>query len=177
MFYSHRLHTRPAGLHKEFPIVLCGGRLTQQYIVEAWSIIEDAQLKWIRDHQKELRRDVYIGVVDALAQDSNINPDNIGKRFILPSSYTGSTRFMLQCFQDSMAIVGAYGKPTFFITVSDTQLSNIERYVVRRYFCFWYRLELLGVWHERHRQLNQVNPLATVLERDDVEFRASLDCK
>ena len=118
MFYSHHLHTHPTGPHKEFPIVLHGGRLIQQYIVEVWSIIEDAQLKWIRDNQKTLRRDVYLGVVDALAQDANINPGNIGKRFILPSSYIGSSCFMSQYFQDSMAIVGAYGKPTFFITVT-----------------------------------------------------------
>ena len=118
MFYSHRLHTRPAGPRKEFPIVLHGRRLTQQYIIEAWSIIEDAKLRWIRANQKTLRRDVYLGVVDALAQDADIDPDNIGKRFILPSSYIGSSRFMTQCFQDSMAIVGAYGKPTFFITVT-----------------------------------------------------------
>jgi hypothetical protein len=59
-------------------------------------------------------------VVDALAQDADIDPDIIGKRFILPSSHIGSRRFMCQCFQDSMAIVGvgAYGKPTFFITVT-----------------------------------------------------------
>ena len=116
MFYSHHLYTHPTGSHKEFPIVLHGGRLTQQYIVEAWSIIEDAQLKWIRDNQKTLRRDMYLGVVDALAQDTNINLSNISKCFILPSSYVGSSCFMSQCFQDSMAIVGAYGKLTFFIT-------------------------------------------------------------
>ena len=116
VFYSHRLHTRPTGPRKEFPIVLHGGRLTPQYVVEAWSIIEDAKLRWIRENQKTLRRDVYLGMVDALAQDADLNPDNIGKRFILPPSYTGSKRFTSQRFQDSMAIVGAEGKPTLEFT-------------------------------------------------------------
>lgn len=99
MFYSHRLHTRPAGPHQEFPIVLHGGRLTQQYVIEAWSIIEDANMRWLRDNQKTLRRDVYLGLVDALAQDADIvDPDHMGKRFILPSSHIGSRRFMCQCF-------------------------------------------------------------------------------
>ena len=60
---------------------------------------------------------MYLDVVDALAQDANINLGNIGKHFILPSSYIGSSHFMSQCFLDSMAIVGAYGKSTFFITI------------------------------------------------------------
>ena len=104
--------------HTNHPFTLHAGRLTQQYIIEAWPIIEDAKLRWIRENQKALRRDVYLGVVDALAQDADIDPDNIGKRFILPSSHIGSRRFMCQCFQDSMAIVGADGNPTFFITVT-----------------------------------------------------------
>jgi len=40
----------------------------------------------------------------------------IGKRTILPSSYTGGDRFMQQPFQDSMAIVRHFGSPTLFIT-------------------------------------------------------------
>ena len=60
---------------------------------------------------------MYLGVMNALTQDTNINLGNIGKCFILPSSYIGSSCFMSQCFQDSMVIVRAYGKLTFIITI------------------------------------------------------------
>ncbi|KAA6407002.1 MAG: hypothetical protein FRX48_09300 [Lasallia pustulata] len=40
----------------------------------------------------------------------------LGRRIILPSSYTGGDRHMQQLFQDSMAIVRHFGKPTLFVT-------------------------------------------------------------
>jgi len=42
--------------------------------------------------------------------------DRIGKRVVLPSSYVGGDRFMQQLYQDSMAIVRHFGKPSLFIT-------------------------------------------------------------
>ena len=42
----------------------------------------------------------------------------LGRRFILPSSFTGSDRFMQQLFQDSIAIVRFFSKLTFFITAT-----------------------------------------------------------
>lgn len=41
---------------------------------------------------------------------------DLGRRIILPSSFTGSDRYMAQLFQDSMAIYEAFGQPSFFIT-------------------------------------------------------------
>jgi hypothetical protein len=46
----------------------------------------------------------------------DVSAGDLGRRFILPSSFTGGDRFMQQLFQDSMAIVRYFGKPTFFIT-------------------------------------------------------------
>ena len=40
----------------------------------------------------------------------------IGKRIILPSSHTGSPRYMIQNYQDAMAICRQYGNPDLFIT-------------------------------------------------------------
>ncbi len=42
--------------------------------------------------------------------------EELGCRVVLPSSYIGSDRAMQQLYQDSMAIVRHFGKPTFFIT-------------------------------------------------------------
>ncbi|KAG3092327.1 hypothetical protein PI125_g17166 [Phytophthora idaei] len=44
--------------------------------------------------------------------------DRIGKRAILPSSYTGGPRQMYRSYQDSMAIVREYGKPDIFLTMT-----------------------------------------------------------
>ena len=40
----------------------------------------------------------------------------IGKKVMLPSSFTGSASYQHQLYQDAMAIVQCYGKPDLFIT-------------------------------------------------------------
>ena len=42
--------------------------------------------------------------------------NNIGRRIILPSSFTGGPRQMYQLYQDAMSIVSHFGKPDLFIT-------------------------------------------------------------
>ena len=42
--------------------------------------------------------------------------DEVGRRVVLPSSYVGGDRFMQQLYQDSMALVRHFGKPSLFIT-------------------------------------------------------------
>src|ERR1700752_2203757 len=49
-------------------------------------------------------------------EDANL--DEVGKKIILSSSFTGSTRYLQQLYQDSMAIVREFGKPDLFITVT-----------------------------------------------------------
>ncbi|MBW0498906.1 hypothetical protein O181_038621 [Austropuccinia psidii MF-1] len=41
-----------------------------------------------------------------------------GKRIILPSTFIGGTRSILQLYQDAMALVKLYGKPSLFITMT-----------------------------------------------------------
>ncbi|XP_076049277.1 uncharacterized protein LOC143029952 [Oratosquilla oratoria] len=57
---------------------------------------------------------MYSGLMDHLARN-NENEDP-GGPVILPSSFTGSSRNMQQCYQDAMAIVCKYGRPDLFIT-------------------------------------------------------------
>lgn len=42
----------------------------------------------------------------------------IGKRIVLPSTFTGSRRYMSRVYHDAMAIVRQYGKPDLFITIT-----------------------------------------------------------
>ncbi|OWZ03189.1 Helitron helicase [Phytophthora megakarya] len=44
--------------------------------------------------------------------------DQVGKRVILPSSYTGGPRQMHKSYQDSMAIVREFGRPDIFLTMT-----------------------------------------------------------
>ncbi|CAL9026294.1 unnamed protein product [Prunus brigantina] len=53
--------------------------------------------------------------------DSDAN--NVGQKVILPSSYTGSTRYMLNNYQDAMAICRHYGNPDLFITFPQCQMA------------------------------------------------------
>ena len=96
---------------------LWGGHLFQQYVVDAWASVEQNNLNWARNHQKELRADVYSGLRDAALGD-NVNLAEHGTRIILPSSFIGSERHMNQLFQDSMAICRAFNKPDIFLTMT-----------------------------------------------------------
>ena len=63
--------------------------------------------------QKQLRAELYNGLQDAIhAGDTQ----RAGRKVILPASFTGGARFMVNHYQDAMAIVRAFGKPTFFVT-------------------------------------------------------------
>ncbi|XP_074347204.1 uncharacterized protein LOC141686038 [Apium graveolens] len=54
-----------------------GGRLWQQYVVDAFTAIEQYRLDWIRDHQTTIRSDLYHNIRDAI-QKGDRNPSNIG---------------------------------------------------------------------------------------------------
>jgi hypothetical protein len=110
-FYRYRLHVR----NGEFSPLFYATRLFQQYVVDAFAACERTALDWIRNHQKNIRADVYQGLADMLLFD-DANLQDLGHRVVLPASFTGSDRAMQQLFQDSMAIVRHFGKPTFFIT-------------------------------------------------------------
>jgi hypothetical protein len=110
-FYRFYLHVR----NREASPLFWACRLFQQYIVDAFVACETTALDWLRKHQDKIRADVYNGLTDTLIRE-DVSPADLGRRFVLPSSFTGGDRFMQQLFQDSMAIVRYFGKPTFFIT-------------------------------------------------------------
>jgi len=113
-YFAFRLHPRPM----EPSDLFRGGRLLQQYMVDAWASIEDSELHWVRNNQKTIRSDLYDGLRDALRHDPNVQLGERGKRIVLPASHPGSTRHMYQLFQDSMAIARHCGKPDIFLTMT-----------------------------------------------------------
>ncbi len=87
----------------------------QQYIVDAYAAIEQNRLNYLRRNQKTLRVDLYQGLQDAL-EAGDTNTTTLGTRIVLPSSFTGGPRFMVQLYQDAMAICRSFGLSSYFIT-------------------------------------------------------------
>jgi Helitron helicase-like domain at N-terminus len=70
---------------------------------------------YIRSNLQQLRAECYYGIIDAFgANDSN----HIVYQIILPATTIGSTRYMQQRFQDSMALVRKFGKSDLFLTLT-----------------------------------------------------------
>ena len=93
------------------------GRLFQQYIVDQYVKWETNSLNWHYKNQAKLRTETYQGLNDMVYnEEADIN--QVGKQIILASSFTGSTRYFQQLYQDAMAIVREFGKPDLFITVT-----------------------------------------------------------
>ncbi|OMO54516.1 DNA helicase PIF1, ATP-dependent [Corchorus olitorius] len=96
-------------------ILLRGGRLFQQYCVDAYSSVQEGELLWLNNHQTEIFADMYTNVRDAVHR-GDVDTSAIGKRVILPASFTGGPRYLYQKYQDAMTIFRAYGYPDLFIT-------------------------------------------------------------
>ncbi|XP_074347409.1 uncharacterized protein LOC141686263 [Apium graveolens] len=112
-YYNYKLMIRPLeGLTPHL-----GGRLWQQYVVDAFTAVEQYRLDWISRNQTTIRSDLYSSVRDALRKGDN-DPDYVGKCIILPASFTGSPRYMSQYFKDSLALCRVIGHPTLFLTMT-----------------------------------------------------------
>ncbi|XP_071692044.1 uncharacterized protein [Rutidosis leptorrhynchoides] len=95
--------------------LLRGGRLFQQYLVDAYTAIEEQRLRWLRNHQNDLWTNKYHNVCDAVTR-GDTKVESIGKRIVLPSTYIGSPRYMMQNYQDAMALCREFDNPDLFIT-------------------------------------------------------------
>ena len=109
-FYSFYLMQR-----QNFNLLLKCGRLFHQYIVDQYAKIEQERLNYCLHNQNELRAELYQGLSDSV-NAGDTNGSSVGRKLVLPSSFTGSPINMNQLYQDAMAIVRRYGKPDLFIT-------------------------------------------------------------
>ena len=94
------------------------GKLLQEFIVDAWAITEQSRLTWIKFNQAKLRIYHRQGIADALAADPTVDTADLGQRIILPSSFSGSTRNMIQHCQDALAINRYYHGADLFLTAT-----------------------------------------------------------
>ena len=110
--------------------MLYGKRLFQQYVVDMYIKVETSRLDYIRNHQKQIRSDLYQGVVDSLQAGEN-RADAVGKWIVLPTSFIGGRRDRRRRYLDAMALVQKYGKPDIFLTMTcnpnwDEIISELE---------------------------------------------------
>ncbi|XP_062198863.1 uncharacterized protein LOC133901533 [Phragmites australis] len=112
-YYCYKFQIRP-GI---FNSMLFGKRLFQQFTVDTYIKIESSRLDYIWAHQRELRADLYQGLVDNLHAGER-RADAIGKWTVLATSFIGGPRDKRLRYMDAMALVRKYRKPDVFLTMT-----------------------------------------------------------
>jgi hypothetical protein len=74
-------------------------------------------LDYIRNHQDDIRADLYQGLVDSLHAGEG-RAEAVGKGTVMPSSFIGGPRDMRRRYMDAMALVRRFGKPDIFLTMT-----------------------------------------------------------
>ncbi|XP_035837306.1 uncharacterized protein LOC118485145 [Helianthus annuus] len=124
-YYSYRLQLRRnegKTLHKS-------GRLFQTYVVDCYLAILEHEMNWFKQNQNTIRSDLYNGLYDRIA-DGETSCEAVGRRFILPATFVGGPRYMIQQYQDAMAICRWAGAPDLFITMTcNSKWPEITRHI------------------------------------------------
>uniref|UniRef100_A0A0D3CFE3 Helitron helicase-like domain-containing protein n=1 Tax=Brassica oleracea var. oleracea TaxID=109376 RepID=A0A0D3CFE3_BRAOL len=94
-----------------------GGRLLHQFVVDVYTAIKEDRLRWARNNQDVLRAELYSNVLDAVSK-GDTDAKIIGQRFILPPSFTGRPRYLVEKYHDAKAICREFGNPDLFITMT-----------------------------------------------------------
>jgi hypothetical protein len=112
-FMAFRIQERK----NEFGNIVYSKRLFQQYVVDCYTMIEAQRLSYIRENQDVIRCDIMSGLQEAV-ELGDIDASIVGKRIVLPDSFTGGPRYMFNNCQDAMGICKRFGYPDLFITVT-----------------------------------------------------------
>jgi hypothetical protein len=97
-----------------FSPILNGKNLFQEFVDDVYICVERSRLNFFRFNQHEIQADTYCGIKESFRGGSAIT----GRRVILPSTFSGSPRNMLQLYHDAMANVRHFGNPSLFITMT-----------------------------------------------------------
>ncbi|CAI9264852.1 unnamed protein product [Lactuca saligna] len=83
MYYAYHTHAR----HQIWSPIVNATRLFQQYLVDAYTCIEEGRLDYITKYQSNLRSDYVSGLYDALSKGDR-EARVVGKHVFLPASFT-----------------------------------------------------------------------------------------
>lgn len=152
-FYAYRLMVRP----NSFNALHYYRDLFSQYFVDMMAKMISERLHFIRRNQQKLRADDYIHLRDAVNQDANIQAANIGQCVILPSTFTGSPRYMHEKSQDALTYVRNYGKPDLFVTFTcNPEWLEIKNELFPRQSSFHRHDIISRVFHLKMKKLIQL---------------------
>jgi hypothetical protein len=110
-YYCYMFHYRK----NETSLFLCYGALSSQAKVDARACVDENRLRYIIDKQDDIRMASIQGICDAVNRGSTEGKE-VGKTTVLPASYTGGRRYMIQNYHDGIAICREFGPPDFFVT-------------------------------------------------------------
>ena len=110
-WFAYRLQERKAEKH----ILFRSKRLLQQFIVDAYTMIESNRLRYIKKNQPKFRSSTREPIQNA-SNSGNNDLENQGKEVKIPASFTGGPRYMTNNYLDAMAICKHFGFPSLFIT-------------------------------------------------------------
>jgi len=80
-------------------------------------MIEAQRLSFIRGNKKLICSEILNGLQEAINR-GDIDPSCVGRRVVLPSSFTSGMCYMFNNCQDAMAICKRFSYPNLFITIT-----------------------------------------------------------
>jgi hypothetical protein len=93
-------------------------KLFKQFILDCYIKIESNNLNYYRSNQKQMRRELYSGLMDHVTRHAEQTTAVVGRVIVLPTTCPGSPRAMDQHYQDAMCIAKEIGFPSFFVTIT-----------------------------------------------------------
>ncbi|KAG7532765.1 Nucleic acid-binding OB-fold [Arabidopsis thaliana x Arabidopsis arenosa] len=127
-WFAFRIQERENECHT----LLRSRRLFQQFICDAYTTIETNRLSYIKFNQSKLRCENFNSIKEA-AESGTTDMSEEGNQCLIPSSFTGGPRYMVQSYYDAMAICKHYGFPDLFITFTcNPKWPEITRYCEAR---------------------------------------------
>ncbi|XP_035842029.1 uncharacterized protein LOC110923677 [Helianthus annuus] len=103
-FFAYRLQDRV----DKFSLIHNAKRLFQQFVVDAYTMIESERLFYIRRQQTHLRSETVQNIQNA-SNAGKKDMSKIGTRIFIPSSFTGGSRYMMQNYLDAMSLCKWFG--------------------------------------------------------------------
>ncbi|XP_071718447.1 uncharacterized protein [Rutidosis leptorrhynchoides] len=110
-FFAYKIQERrePSLLHN-------AKKLYQQFLVDAYTMVESERISYIRNNQHIMRCDSLRNLTNH-ANLGNSDTSMLGNPYYkLPSSFTGSARYMVENYRDAMALCRTFGYPDLFLT-------------------------------------------------------------
>ncbi|XP_022007909.1 uncharacterized protein LOC110907201 [Helianthus annuus] len=124
-FFAYRLQDRV----DKFSVIRNAKRLFQQFVVDAYTMIESERLFYIRRQQTHLRSETVQNIQNANNAGKK-DMSKIGTRIFIPSSFTGGSRYMMQNYLDAMSLCKWFGYPDFFITITcNPKWPEVQRFL------------------------------------------------